>query len=398
MKLGDLAATVGGILQVFILIGTIISDQFNKYKMYEKIMNNLYEFNIEDQYFQKLIVKKITKSVYANEINRKQNYIEDLKEKIKNNKNYEEILFKDFKIPNLNIENKNKSCRNLFVRETDMVLKNDTLKEPYNKDNLRKKFTMFTENNFNHNPKLHNENLILDSEMILKNITFKQNIIPHVQSNLNTESNLLSCDRNDELYHKNSVDKLGIHPHSNRLPNVTKTMKNNVFYIELLKKIENYKKTSNGKLKITYCDILGIILCRKCVKEYKKKFNLLSKTEEEMNKFIDYIEIAKLLQEFTKLKLVLLSDKQLSLFSFISKPQIFYKDNTVKNSFLHGKIFEKTNIDLHSLYENYISTKEQGKQMSLIDERIIEYLDEDLKKTFELALNKTKKIQDALNC
>jgi hypothetical protein len=70
----------------------------------------------------------------------------------------------------------------------------------------------------------------------------------------------------------------------------------------------------------------------------------------------------------------------------------------VKNSFLHGKIFEKTNIDLHTLYENYISTKEQGREMSLIDERIIEFLDEDLKKTFELAMDKTKKIEDALDC
>ncbi len=36
--------------------------------------------------------------------------------------------------------------------------------------------------------------------------------------------------------------------------------------------------------------------------------------------------------------------------------------------------------------------------MSLIDERIIEFLDEDLKKTFELAIDKTKKIEDALDC
>jgi len=277
MKLGDLAATVGGILQVYILLGKIISDQFNKYKMYEKIMNTLYDFNVEDQYFNKLIVKKFDKSVYAKEINKNSYFIEVIKKNLKGQNDYDNILYNDYNIKRKDIEIKNKSSNNIFTRLSKSYF---NLKNLHKTENILQMKNLASNNSENKitksTTKLHNENLILDSEMILKNINFKQNNNPPSHERLNTESNIFSIDRKNESSPKNSIDKFANNPFVKTFSKVTNTLKNKVFYIELLKKIEHYKKTSNGKLKITYCDILGIILCRKCVKEYKKKFNLLS--------------------------------------------------------------------------------------------------------------------------
>jgi hypothetical protein len=118
---------------------------------------------------------------------------------------------------------------------------------------------------------------------------------------------------------------------------------------------------------------------------------LIHKGYDEMRKYLDYLDIIKLLQEFTKLKLILLSDRQLNLFSFISKPQILFNEKHQKNSYLHGKIFEKNNISLQNLYELFVETIEL-EDKTIIDERIIENLDEDLKDTFEVALEKTKQL------
>ena len=82
MKLGDLTAMVGGIFQVCIVIGSMISHQFNKYKMYEKIMNVLYDFNVENECFDELVVKKLNNNIYANEIIRKQTFVDNLKTEI----------------------------------------------------------------------------------------------------------------------------------------------------------------------------------------------------------------------------------------------------------------------------------------------------------------------------
>jgi len=158
-----------------------------------------------------------------------------------------------------------------------------------------------------------------------------------------------------------------------------------LLYFEILKKIEEHKKTNIGELNISYLDIIGVIFCR-CCKQYKTKNDLIEYSIEEMKKYMDYLDIIKLLQEFTKLKLILLNERQLQLFSFISKPEIIYKDKEMKNSYLHGKIFERKNISLQNLYEIYVETNE--KNNNFIDKRIIEFIDSELKDTFENVFKK----------
>ena len=418
MKLGDLTAMVGGIFQVCIVIGSMISNQFNKYKMNEKIMNTLYDFNVENEYFGELVVKKLKKNIYANEILRKQEFEDILNSEInpqiinKRNleveKNKKELTKKQNLILEGFIEDKAENNDNI-LRINDVRSKHNIISD---KIEVLSFITGSKENNIGRKFKseIKKNNLILDSNKILKSINLSNSQNPETierlteenetnRNYLDTNKNLIKKSReisfDSEKFQSESLNKRKGFSYKTQIKRASKSLKNRVFYIELMKKIEDYKRTMLGKLSISYCDIIGMILCRRCFKEYKKKYNLLSRTEEEMKKYIDYIEIVKLLQEFTKLKLILLSKNQQSLFSFISKPQIFYKDNTMKNSYLHGKLFEKNNISLQTLYEFYIETQEKGKRKSLIDERIVEHLDEDLKITFEIALKKTNQIANA---
>jgi len=222
-------------------------------------------------------------------------------------------------------------------------------------------------------------------------------------ANLKDEKNVYSIDENNENNkspgneNKEIVDKNEIiitERKSNKTSKIRVHTTKKLFYIELIKKHEEEKKNHIGKLELPYCDILGIIFCTKFSNQYKKKRDLYYFAYNEMQKYMDYLDIIKLLQEFTKLKLVMLSDKQLNLFSFMSKPQItFNSNNTFKNSFLHGKVFEKNNISLHELFEIFVETLENNKK-GFIDKRIIDNMDLDLKDTFQMIYKNMKKTID----
>lgn len=147
--------------------------------------------------------------------------------------------------------------------------------------------------------------------------------------------------------------------------------------------MNNFEKKNylnEGSLNIKYLDIAGILCCRFCNKKNKYRYNLLEKTYEDMKKYIDYLDIIKLLQEFTKLKIILLSKSQLKLFSHISKPKISLVNNDIRNDYLSGKIFENPNLSINELFEAY--SKLSKRNDSIIDIRLLSLLDQGLKECF----------------
>jgi hypothetical protein len=324
MKFGDLTAMIGGILQILIVLGNILTNHFSKYKMYQKIMNVLYDFNVSESGFDNFVVKKLSYNVFSRHINNNKEIVKQLK--IDNNDIKDEYTEKGKKEISINNNQYNSSCK---------------------------------------------KSLILDSDKILKSLQV-------------TEENLINSGRiteKNDFKKRNSMSRIN--------ENTSRFIKEKIFYIEILRKIKNYQKTMSGKLKLTYYNIFGMLFCKVCSRKMRKKYDLLKVTENELSKFLDYIEIAKLLQEFTLLKLVLFSKDQHCLFSFISKPEILYNDKTLKNSYLHGNFFDRENIPLDKLYQIYTQLQEKGKEMSFIDKNLLDLLDEDVKKTFDIAIKKT---------
>jgi len=328
MKFGDLTAMIGGILQILIVLGNILTNHFSKYKMYQKIMNVLYDFNVSESGFDNFVVKKLSYNIFSRHIN--------------NNKD----TVKQFKIDHKDISDEytEKGKREISINN----------------------------NQYNSSCK---KSLILDSEKILKNLQVTE------ENLINSDRILIKRSENNNLKKSNSVSKAN--------DTTSRLMKEKIFYTEVLRKIKNYQKTMSGKVRLTYYNIFGMLFCKACSRKMRKKYDLIKVTENEMKKFLDYIEIAKLLQEFTLLKLVLFTKDQHCLFSFISKPEILYNDKTLKNSYLHGNLFDRENIPLDKLYHIYTELKEKGKEKNFIDQNLVDLLDEDVKKTFDIAIKKT---------
>jgi hypothetical protein len=328
MKFGDLTAMIGGILQILIVLGNFSLNNFSKFKMYQKIMNVLYDINVSESGFDNFVVKKLSYNIFSRHINNNINSV------------------KQFNIENKDITNEYREKAN-----KEVIINNNQYYSSCKKS------------------------LILDSEKIMKNLQV-------------TEENLIISNRiltnrpeNSPLKKSNSMSKLNV--------DSIRLMRDKIFYTEVLKKVRNYKKTMSGKIKLTYYNIFGMLFCKVCSSKMSKKFDLFKVTENEMKKYLDYIEIAKLLQEFTLLKLVLFSKDQHCLFSFISKPEIMYHDKTMKNSYLHGNLFDRENIPLDKLYHIYNQLMDKGKERNFIEKNLIDLLDEDVKKTFDTVIKKT---------
>lgn len=134
----------------------------------------------------------------------------------------------------------------------------------------------------------------------------------------------------------------------------------------------------------------------------KKKLNtrekLILKCEEIFNEDIDLVIILKRLQEFEKLKLLLLNSEQRALFNLMSKPLIYVEEEVKNNKnnihelsdyyhFSRSVGFEKNPNDFNGILEVYKRMKEKENKSEL-DKKILKFLSKDIKEFCENFLKK----------
>ena len=280
MKIQDLSATLGGILNICMLIGLLITRTINTFKMNEIILNTLFNFKEKKN--------EIQSNSIILECNLSRNYFLKLQEKSKFFKKNETII-KDNKsisvLENRQVSSSNLKTNNFFVEKTD--------------------------------------------------------------KNLNLEK------ANDE--------EAGI---------------------KIFQKLADYKENLKSELKLSYFQILCLVLCcGVCNKKLSKKKEILDLGKAEMNKYLDYLEIIKLLQEFKKLKMILLVTHQRTLFNNFTKPLIC--NNIGKNSITQIKYeFELENvINFEKLYIAYCASKNEN--FDKLNNKLVEYFDPDIKHIFD---------------
>jgi len=191
----------------------------------------------------------------------------------------------------------------------------------------------------------------------------------------------------NEDYENYQDDNININTDRNLLKTIGGTNKTKPEVRErdyLISKLENFRKQEKKVLKISYMDIIGITCLRCCFSKYQKKYDIIHKTEVESCKYLDYIDIIKLLQEFTKFKVFFMSISQIKLFSFISKPKIRdtntkEEEQNIKNDLIHGKLFD-SNQNLHDLYNHYLILKRFNKNK---DQKLFNLIDDDIIYCFE---------------
>lgn len=466
MKLQDLFATVGGIISICLVIGKHLSLYLNKYKMYEIILNTLYNFNSDNNESDIIVYNKQKNEHFRNSFkifntNKKQldfkNRSTKVKKDCKNFQNTENNLSEDSreanvsKVSNLNggvgkdkiilTETNNKKSIETFNnkdRITNML-----------KENENNNFELFEINEAKENNNLEDDNEPSDNVIIEADANEENNIpsgfiservknenvsVDH-ENNSNIVDNIapdkaISVDFKDikkrsidlategsensrsvakkfnhkTMYKYDTFDNILRNKYKSENSSPSEVdFKRSSFKKQTIKNMnsedrlqseraftlfEEKMQMKEGILHISYLKIFHTLFCKFCIKKAKNRHNSLEKCYNDMKKYLDYIDIIKLLQEFTKLKIILLSQSQVKIFSQISKPKInFNSQNDMVNDYLHGKIFENPKFSMNELYDAFV--KLSDRKDSVIDSRLISLMDDDMRNLFNTIGNLT---------
>lgn len=110
----------------------------------------------------------------------------------------------------------------------------------------------------------------------------------------------------------------------------------------------------------------------------KEEDRLYNKGINYINKIVNYLSYIKLYYDFEKLKMLLLTKDELSLFNFTSKPIISLDTSISKMT----KVLEDSGDEYKVLYDIYKYfekiEKKNMKELSDIEKKLISFLDYDL--------------------
>ena len=147
----------------------------------------------------------------------------------------------------------------------------------------------------------------------------------------------------------------------------------------LNQKITDLKLKLKHKFSLGFSSVLSIF-CLRCFSSKNKKSYLYYKiATTKLTHYLDYLKIIKTLQEFRKLKKVLLSKSQRILFSASTIPTI---DEKKINSYKEKKYdYDGEVKEYCEIYKSYISLKKDS--FSKKNKKLVENLDNDLKIIFD---------------
>lgn len=144
-------------------------------------------------------------------------------------------------------------------------------------------------------------------------------------------------------------------------------------------------ETRNKKYQLTFSFkeiICAFILCERCKSiQIKNKKKLYTKSQYAIDQFLDISFIIQKLEEFNKLKIVLLDPQQIALFDFISKEIISLDDERIENHDMTR--IKKFNRDKEKLAQMILKYKNNLKnklsEPTATDRKLFGLLNEDLK-------------------
>ncbi len=134
---------------------------------------------------------------------------------------------------------------------------------------------------------------------------------------------------------------------------------------------------------ISYYDVIKLfIYWDRCSNlNYFKKQKLIQFARIGLNKYLDYLEIIKFLQEFKKLKLVLMNSDQVTVFENLTKPTI--NQNEIKYVYLDEYL--KINNEENYNYDKYISSCSSvlNNKNDKMNQKLIDFIDPKFKNYLE---------------
>jgi hypothetical protein len=149
--------------------------------------------------------------------------------------------------------------------------------------------------------------------------------------------------------------------------------------IDILKFIESQNKKNS--LKLNYLELLKMYICNCCSsQELKDKKLLYKKSLDCLDDYLDISYIISKLEEFEKLKLLLLSQEQLAVFNFIAKDICTLDDlNYKENKIGKYKQLQRDSSYLANTIAKFKIRVQEKDNLTEIDRKIYYLLREDLK-------------------
>jgi len=152
--------------------------------------------------------------------------------------------------------------------------------------------------------------------------------------------------------------------------------------------IDKYQNQSQGMLEGSFFDAFRIRFCC-CKQRYRILKQLYQQGEEELSKYIDYLDMIKTLQQNLKMKNTIFNSHQKDIFDYSFKPRIIFNPKTFEKEVISDTIIEKQKRKreyFNTLYESYKRLQNKEK-LSNIDERLINMFDDDIKLPFKIMIN-----------
>ena len=368
LKVQDLLAKMGGIMQSFLFLGYIFIHFEYSLLLKNTILNALYSFKKPKKSNKN---KKTTKNETAKII-----------PKITLNKN----------------EDENKNCGFTQQIQKVMMIQNKDQQEYFSNSQpktISLKFERKLEQKFTITPnyQLHSDIPLMKKKPLLSPLNLKL----ESQDESFTNSTIGKWKKGQKLnfYKKTLIDQLSP-PLNVKSPTsgMRSPVRGNTFFSRTLKilKQQNYKQSSkNLYLSLGKYIKLGL---KQMLPFFSLGYEeeLFSKCEGIYEKELDFIEILKKLQEIEKMKKILLNSNQQILFNFLKKPLIYLEildpDRLIKANQSFTIQLKKENIyemnDFKKAIDEFEALAENGL-LSEVDKRIMMIIDKESSKFLKFA-------------
>jgi hypothetical protein len=238
----------------------------------------------------------------------------------------------------------------------------------------------YSDNNLNVESKMRNEKI---GYSFSNNVISKSNLSKRFDSSIEAIS--FKVDHKNEILCLNQSKINENHKQKGKCKDKSvielETYKDKVF-----RDLEILKKRKGGKLKINYCNLITLIVCPCFNKKYQSIRILLKMSKEVVSKQLNFLDIIKMLQEFSKLKLTLMNRDQINIFSFGSKPIISSYENLI-DTFMNRNDLKSKKLTVPQLYDSYVAL---NKNNDILSNRLIKLFDEDYKSAFDYLINQEK--------
>jgi hypothetical protein len=322
IKIQTVLANFGGTSDALFAIGRTIALYFATLQLNQKLMNKIFDFNIDRSKRRSQISRSLSRDM----------------EKL-------------HQILNINKNNKN----NYVIKETpELEMNVGQMDKSEQVINISNKF-----------------NLLNTSSFVDKEMKGPSEIDLNNKDNVNNNSNVHENQGiNYEGANSPEQEVIGIKPQkkSFTLNDIVSSVK---------------KKNPHKKLKFLLSESLKKPFCKCCANPgLRNKYKLYDKASKTLKDYMDITSMVKQLEEFQRLKVILLNCEQLAMFQFVAKDECTLEDKVeLRSEIAKLKAFVS---DFEKMVQIILDYKEKldsrGIPMSPLDKKLFELLDDDIKK------------------